>query len=492
MAANKHDDPQVDPPVDQHEQPIESTERPRASLRGRGREILLGQQADLIDDELVNPDQITHEADQPETIQPDALPLTPEETAALLDFPDSSPDIPLPKPDVLVPAEDLADDVPEWWQDAADDDRLDDAVIAALLDDDFDAAEGTVDVTLVEDGQGEPVVLPSRRTRKDSIPLPERAAEILAEKAAQNYQPHPDVDELIPREPEIWWVEPHFDSAEHEGGVIVPEGAVVVDDPPPVGLSEPFDPVYKRQPAKELFDETEPADPSLLHLLVDDDAIRKLDQQIDTLQAELAENVRSDRDSTDVYMNELLRASGLLMASRENYDDARAIVFRVRADMKREEKVDQAINDFRFSLLIYYACWAIAVGVLFLLRELFVGITDAVGVEAFAAMYNPMLFGITGALISGYLTLERHTTKLRDFDPVHVGWYLMNPLLGAVMGLIMFLIASIANEDLLDNAGSTAERAITYLLCVVAGMNQNNVLRQLNNVLERVSPGNGD
>jgi hypothetical protein len=103
-----------------------------------------------------------------------------------------------------------------------------------------------------------------------------------------------------------------------------------------------------------------------------------------------------------------------------------------------------------------------------------------------------MLFGIAGALISGYLTLERHTTKLRDFDPAHVSWYLFNPLLGAVMGLIMFLIAAIANEDLLQDSGSTAERAITYLLCVVVGMNQNTVLRQLNSLLERVSPGKGD
>jgi hypothetical protein len=53
------------------------------------------------------------------------------------------------------------------------------------------------------------------------------------------------------------------------------------------------------------------------------------------------------------------------------------------------------------------------------------------------------------------------------------------------MGLLMFLLASIANEDLLHNTASDAERAITYLLCVVGGMNQNNVLRQLNDLLDR-------
>ncbi len=478
MAENKQDDQQH---AEQH--PNQHTDRSRASLRGKGRKILLGQHADLFgDDELVNPDQAREESEVLEAVNADALPLTPEETEALLDFPESLSDIPLSEPASLIPAApEPPTDLPAWWEDSA----------VSLLDETDGGDYGPI---TERPDHPEPESIPARGAPKDAIPLAESTADPAANRIERVYQAHPEVDKLNPREPEIWWTEPEHDpheQIEHEGGVIVPEGAVIIEDPVPVGLPEPFEPVYERQPAKVLFEKTEPSDLNLLHLLVDDAAIRKLAQQIEALQFELTEHVRSDRDSADVYMNELLRASGLLMASRENYDDAKAIVFRVRADMKREEKVDTAIKDYRPMLLLYYTCWGIALGVLFLLKALFVGITDAVGVEAFAAMYNPMLFGIAGALISGYLTLERHTTKLRDFDPVHVSWYLFNPLLGAVMGLIMFLIAAIANEDLLQDAGSTAERAITYLLCVVAGMNQNTVLRQLNNLLERVKPGNG-
>ncbi len=211
--------------------------------------------------------------------------------------------------------------------------------------------------------------------------------------------------------------------------------------------------------------------------------------QIEALQEELAQNVYSDRGAADEYQKELLRASGLLMASRANYDDARAIVYRVRTDMNRRRKIDADIRRYRPLLLNYYVGWGIALVVLFLLRELFTGVTEAVGVEVFAALYYPMLFGIVGAMISGYLTLERHTTRLRDFDPIHISWYLFNPLLGGVMGLLMFLLASIANEDLLQRTASDGERAITNLLCVVAGMNQNNVLRQLNDLLDRFGRG---
>jgi len=109
-----------------------------------------------------------------------------------------------------------------------------------------------------------------------------------------------------------------------------------------------------------------------------------------------------------------------------------------------------------------------------------------VGVPVVAALYYPLLFGIAGALLTGYLTLERHTTRLRDFDPIHISWYLVNPLLGGVMGLLMFLIATLANQDLLHERASDAEVGITYLLCVIAGMNQTPVLRALHEVMRRV------
>ena len=72
------------------------------------------------------------------------------------------------------------------------------------------------------------------------------------------------------------------------------------------------------------------------------------------------------------------------------------------------------------------------------LKQLFVGVAEAIGADIVGALYYPTLFGVAGALISGYVTLDRHTTKLRDFDPIHISWYLFNPLLGGVMGLFTF------------------------------------------------------
>jgi hypothetical protein len=222
-----------------------------------------------------------------------------------------------------------------------------------------------------------------------------------------------------------------------------------------------------------------------LTTLVDDARIHRLWEQIETLQEELVKQVHGDRGATDVYQQELLRASSMLLESRANYDDARAIVYRVLADLNRQRKVEVDIMRYRPLLLNYYLGWGISLAVLVLLKSMFSGVADSVGVGNLAALYYPMLLGVAGALISGYLTLDRHTTKLRDFDPIHISWYLFNPLLGGVMGLLMFLLASIANGDLLQQTASDPERAIAYLLCVGAGMYQNNVLGQLNEMVKR-------
>jgi hypothetical protein len=469
-------------------------QRPRASLRGKGREILLGQHsgADRLPDFDDSPEESEQDQALPEHVDPAALKLTPEEAAALLDF---SPSSPAYEADQTFPVgeavpESVAPDLPP-------------AEEGTLLDWLAEPSEPDVYQVLAEES------LPSEEASSpvgEGLPLSERDRPAVS--TPQPYRLPPQVEVMVPQAPEIW-EEPAEEAVpaaeepadepigepvltgdnelaveEHEGGLVVPEGAVM-EGTPAEGITDPFSPVYRRQPAEDLFEETSKPDDSLLTTLVDDARIRRLWEQIETLQEELVKQVHGDRGATDVYQQELLRASSMLLESRANYDDARAIVYRVLADLNRQRKVDADIMRYRPLLLNYYLGWGISLAVLVLLKSMFSGVADSVGVGNLAALYYPMLLGIAGALISGYLTLDRHTTKLRDFDPIHISWYLFNPLLGGVMGLLMFLLASIANGDLLQQTASDPERAIAYLLCVGAGMYQNNVLGQLNEMVKR-------
>jgi hypothetical protein len=501
-------------------------QRPRASLRGKGREILLGQHG--LPDEAETPPEPSapDRAPKGRPVDASSLALTPEETEALLDFSPVSPayETALPlQANQAVPAQDEpptaevedSDNGTEWWEEpspAVEEPPVSDDEPAwwAEYDNESVAPAEEADSTDYAAQESVPTVAPPVDTDAGvhgALPLAERRLEMIIEGDDLPYEVAPQVDELTPTTPEGWaealaktpaTVRPpdllerlkrYLQQAAEvdEGGRDMPDEDIDSSAAPVV--SDPFVSPPPRQTSEELFPKTGRVDRDLLNILVDDDKILKLSRQIEAMQEELAQNVSSDPTTSDEYQQELLRASGLLMASRSNYDDARAIVYRVRTDMNRRRKIEWDIRRYRPLLLDYYVGWGVALVVLFLLKELFAGVTEAVGVEVFAALYYPMLFGIVGAMISGYLTLERHTTRLRDFDPIHISWYLFNPLLGGVMGLLMFLLVSVANEDLLQQSASEPERAVAYLVCVGAGMYQNSVLRQLGDLLDRFGRG---
>jgi hypothetical protein len=468
-----------------------------------------------------------------------ALKLTPDETEALLDFSPDSPAYAAPVPPLgaapsPVPPSPVPDFTPDevlvnWMKDETGSEELPQWEAPSV--------PGTLEMTAPDEQPAEPVALPveaqppeetaetfvwspdafgaaradedfmaqfedwtppaveeTASSAIDGLPLAEREPITRRSQEDEPYHSHPAVDALIPQQPEQWSGPLPVESEEPAAPAETGAGGSLTADAQESVLVDPFltnNKEVKRPSARTLFDDTTRADRGLLNLLVDDDRIRKLSQQIEALQEDLAQNVYGDRRAADTYQKELLQASSLLMASRENYDDARAIVYRIRTDMNRQRKVEADIRRYRPLLLNYYIGWGIALVVLFLLKALFTGVTDAVGVGVAAALYYPMLLGVGGSLLSGYLTLERHTTRLRDFDPLHISWYLFNPLLGSVMGLLMFLLASIANDDLLSGTANDAENAITYLLCVVAGMNQSSVLHQLNDLLKRFNKSNG-
>jgi hypothetical protein len=240
-------------------------------------------------------------------------------------------------------------------------------------------------------------------------------------------------------------------------------------------------PVVRVQ-SKELFEPTNPPDPSLLAQFISDYDLRELWNLIEALQEDLIEHSGGIPKNLDAYQKELLQASDLLLQGKENYDDARAIVYRVRGDLKRERKTQADSIKFRPLLLWYFSGWAIGLLVLALLSGVIFEITKTLEVPFFGKAYVPSILGAFGGLLTAYLTLHKHTTIQRDFDPIHIPWYLFTPLVGGLMGFLtfLFLIAGIettVETNILgseDNLSNTS--VVLWLLAFLAGMNQNVVV----------------
>ena len=281
---------------------------------------------------------------------------------------------------------------------------------------------------------------------------------------------------------------PEEEALTRGAGMMVTSGDV--PQPP-----DPFGEREIRRPAREIF---QPGmvvpDEELLRLFVDDNRLRELFELIEALQEEIVENVRGERRQSDTYQEELLQASNLLMQSRENYDESRAIVYRIRADLNRERRVDEDIARFRPLITNIYIGLAIFILVLGLLGQLFISVADSVGVPWIGQGYYPALAGAVGALLFGWRTLNRHATVYRDFDPTHVNWYIMNPLLGMLSGflLYLFLLATAVTTLSSSTFEITGSSPLTLLAAVAVGYNQNVVIALLDAARQRFAPGEVD
>ncbi|NDJ85847.1 MAG: hypothetical protein GYB66_08180 [Chloroflexi bacterium] len=255
-------------------------------------------------------------------------------------------------------------------------------------------------------------------------------------------------------------------------------------------LKSPFGEPKPRQPAAELFLPTQPADPDLLGQFVDNKRLNDVWEMIEELQEAVAERAIVDHSRADIYQKELLRASDLLLQSRQNYDDARAIALRVRADLKRDRRIQEDINRWRPQIVWYITVWGIVLVILGLLSGFVNDFAEEILEMPFVgAAYLPSIFGAAGGLFFAYTTLNKHTSIQRDFDPIHVPWYMLAPLVGMLMGFMAFLIwaASVAttfDTDLTDPS------PLVWLLAFAAGINQNWVINRLRTL--RGSIGNQD
>ena len=256
------------------------------------------------------------------------------------------------------------------------------------------------------------------------------------------------------------------------------------------GLSDPFASISApRMPAREVIRPGAPADEAMLRRFVTPQRLNDLWSQLEALQEEVVQQVRATRIGTDAYQQDLLFATTILLESPSNYEEARQIVYRVRADLQRERRVLADIKRFRPRILAYYVAVC-------LITFLAIGLDPAFRAAMPASLpilkmgLLPILFGVFGASFNGLMALHEHTTVRRDFDPIHASWYFLNPFIGGLMGLVVFIFFVVTGSTFTPNLATNQEMAdaqaplVIWLLAFIVGWQQNILFNLLNRFLK--------
>ena len=126
----------------------------------------------------------------------------------------------------------------------------------------------------------------------------------------------------------------------------------------------------------------------------------------------------------------------------------------------------------------------------------FAGVFPDAGVELFLAIRNPAtflpaLYGGLGGVVGALWVLIKHMVKVRDFDPIHTPWYVLNPFMGMVLGAITYFLLR-ATTFILGASpaqfGDPGEQFGLYFLSVVVGFNQNVLWALIDRVIKAIIP----
>ncbi|MDW8297908.1 MAG: hypothetical protein RML95_01090 [Anaerolineae bacterium] len=267
----------------------------------------------------------------------------------------------------------------------------------------------------------------------------------------------------------------------------------VIEDVRLSRLSEPFAVLpFARLPASQVITPSKPGSPELQKRYIKEEDLTDLWAKIAELQERVVSSVRADRTNTDAYQRDLLYARTLLLESDANFEEAYQVYYLVKADLEREARVAADIRRYRLPLVLYHLIWLVLTILAIGLDERFRAlIPESISIMKLA--WLPILSGVFGALFNGMMAIHEHTTVRRDFDPMHITWYLINPIIGGMLGLVVFILFVVSASTFTANLITRPENElqsslVIWLLAFIVGWQQNIVIQLLNRFLKSLTP----
>lgn len=224
---------------------------------------------------------------------------------------------------------------------------------------------------------------------------------------------------------------------------------------------------------------------------------RSLHMRIDDLYKQVATEFSSPPASADRMLTLLNEARQILIESPENYVAVESRMVQVQVMITRTAESRRQSAHYGPRILGYEVGWLVLLllGLVFAapLTDFFAragNITGATGSDLFP-FWSTLMWGGIGGIIGALYALWWHVSDQQDFERQYVMWYLVQPIMGVVLGGIVFLLLTggFLLLQVKPSDTNTGARLIPYLVAVLAGFRQNFVYGQFDRLIALFAPG---
>jgi DnaJ-domain-containing protein 1 len=232
--------------------------------------------------------------------------------------------------------------------------------------------------------------------------------------------------------------------------------------------------------------------------------LAKLDKEVDEQYDKVATLLSGNRREATVAFEILRKARMILLKDPEQFAQAEYLLRQVQARVNQIELSIEAGKRNAPRLFAYQVVWMIFLSIAALVTT--VGgttvsawIAALLGVEPDSERLNwavlflsTLAWGGIGGVTSALWSLYYHISIQRDYDPIENLWYYSQPVLGMVLGGIVFLIMGagflIVQVDLAGEAAALGARLLPAAVAVIVGFRQTVVLDLIERAIGLIAP----
>jgi hypothetical protein len=235
-------------------------------------------------------------------------------------------------------------------------------------------------------------------------------------------------------------------------------------------------------------------------------------EEIDTLVVEAARILSVDKN-LEKALSLLREARDISIETPRQFDEAEYRVARVRAMLERKRNISRWSLIYGYPVLLYEVVFfLLLLGSLLFDHSLAVFVRDTAGMtfpdltvplsmEHIFPLWNTMAWGGIGGVVGSLYSLYWHAAVEQDFDKQYLMWYIVQPIMGIILGGIVYLIIAagfISVQVLAAQAPTFGEaaqamanpalKAFHSVVACVSGFRQRFVYEMLDRVVQVLTP----
>jgi len=224
----------------------------------------------------------------------------------------------------------------------------------------------------------------------------------------------------------------------------------------------------------------------------------ELMEEIDKLYDRTSTRLASHQQHSGVALKLLHQARTILLERPYAFADAELRMQAAKTLINRTEESRKIAGHYWPRLFLYEVGWAL----LLFLGLLFEGPLGAwIGYWSFSGatsmreifpVWGTMLMGGIGGVICALWSLWWHVSDQQDYDPQYNLWYMVQPIQGMVLGIIVYLIIAggflALQADISSPQASKAAQYFPWLVAAIAGIRQTFIYELLDRVVRIISP----